>query len=176
MKLKSLGKFERYTPDEPQGNANYLRNEDGTDWYSISWDKARTAKNIYVMTTDNGDVVCATDRGALLFPADMTVWEMSKGDAPADILTEGYRATIIDGKYTVNYVAIAEAQRNSLLNTAKNKIITWQTKLAIGRKLTDAEKSELNAWLDYIDALDAIDTSLAPDIEWPTSPSRSKSE
>lgn len=118
------------------------------------------------MTADNDDVVCATGQGEMLFPVNMTVWEMLKSDAPADILTEGCRATIIDGKYTVDYVAIAEARRNNLLSTAANKISTWQTKLAIGRTLTDDEKLKLNAWFDYIDALNAIDTSPAPDIEW----------
>lgn len=67
-------------------------------------------------------------------------------------------------------VAIAEAQRDSLLNTAKEKIIVWQTKLAIGRTLTDDEKAKLNAWLDYIDAVEAVDTNKAPDINWPTQP------
>ncbi|HAJ3970474.1 TPA: tail fiber assembly protein, partial [Escherichia coli] len=45
----------------------------------------------------------------------------------------------------------------------------WPSKLALGR-LNDAEKSEFNAWLDYLDALELVDTSSAPDIEWPTPP------
>ncbi|EOZ9308370.1 tail fiber assembly protein, partial [Citrobacter freundii] len=27
-----------------------------------------------------------------------------------------------------------------------------------------------NLWLDYLDALEAVDISSAPDIEWPTPP------
>ncbi|MFG1163879.1 MULTISPECIES: tail fiber assembly protein, partial [Enterobacteriaceae] len=40
---------------------------------------------------------------------------------------------------------------------------------AMGR-LKDAEKVQYNAWLDYLDALEMVDTSGAPDIEWPTPP------
>ncbi|MFG1167277.1 MULTISPECIES: tail fiber assembly protein, partial [Enterobacteriaceae] len=36
---------------------------------------------------------------------------------------------------------------------------------AMGR-LKDAEKVQYNAWLDYLDALELVDTSSAPDIEW----------
>ncbi|EEY9907820.1 tail fiber assembly protein [Escherichia coli] len=42
----------------------------------------------------------------------------------------------------------------------------WPGKAAMGR-LKDAEKVQYNAWLDYLDALEAIDTSSAPDINWP---------
>ncbi|MGR6061138.1 tail fiber assembly protein [Escherichia coli] len=45
----------------------------------------------------------------------------------------------------------------------------WPGKAAMGR-LTDAEKTQYNAWLDYLDALELVDTSGAPDIEWPTPP------
>lgn len=37
-------------------------------------------------------------------------------------------------------------------------------------RLKEAEKAQYNAWLDCLDALEAIDTSSAPDIEWPTLP------
>ena len=45
----------------------------------------------------------------------------------------------------------------------------WPGKAAMGR-LKDAEKVQYNAWLDYLDALEAIDTSSAPDINWPVPP------
>ncbi|WP_082193765.1 tail fiber assembly protein [Citrobacter youngae] len=43
-------------------------------------------------------------------------------------------------------------------------------KIAGQHTLTDAEKLRLNAVLDYIDAVTAIDTSTAPDINWPVPP------
>ena len=45
-----------------------------------------------------------------------------------------------------------------------------QLKLQAGRKLTEAEINRLNAVLDYLDALEAVDTSTAPDITRPTPP------
>jgi hypothetical protein len=45
----------------------------------------------------------------------------------------------------------------------------WPGKAAMGR-LKDYEKAQYNAWLDYLDALEAVDTTNAPDITWPTPP------
>jgi hypothetical protein len=59
----------------------------------------------------------------------------------------------------------------SLINDATIKISPYQTKLLIGRKLNDKESSLLNAWLDYIDELNAIDPKTVDDINWPEMPS-----
>lgn len=67
-------------------------------------------------------------------------------------------------------VAQAEVEKRARIDAATNRIVVWQTKLLMGRKLTDAESASLNTWIDYIDAVTAIDTSTAPDIEWPTTP------
>lgn len=67
-------------------------------------------------------------------------------------------------------MAEAEQQKEYLLNNATSRIVVWQTKLLAGRTLSAPEKEQLNAWLDYIDALDAIDMSAAPDITWPEKP------
>ncbi|EGB1728103.1 tail fiber assembly protein, partial [Escherichia coli] len=45
----------------------------------------------------------------------------------------------------------------------------WPGKAAIGR-LKGEELAQYNLWLDYLDALEMVDTSGAPDIEWPTPP------
>ncbi|HHH0343924.1 TPA: tail fiber assembly protein [Yersinia enterocolitica] len=67
-------------------------------------------------------------------------------------------------------IANADAEKQNRLSYATNKIVVWQTKLLMGRTLTDSESAKLNAWMDYIDAVQAIDTSTAPDINWPESP------
>lgn len=67
-------------------------------------------------------------------------------------------------------VAQAEAEKRARIDAATSRIVAWQTKLLMGRKLTDDESASLNAWIDYIDAVTAIDTSTAPDINWPVSP------
>ncbi|HDS7823336.1 TPA: tail fiber assembly protein [Escherichia coli] len=65
----------------------------------------------------------------------------------------------------------AEREKQSRISAANGYIDgkQWPSKLALGR-LNDAEISEFNAWLDYLDALELVDTSSAPDIEWPTPP------
>lgn len=45
----------------------------------------------------------------------------------------------------------------------------WPGKAAIGRLKGD-ELAQYNLWLDYLDALDAIDTSTVPYIDWPEMP------
>lgn len=71
---------------------------------------------------------------------------------------------------TAELIASADAEKQNRLSYATNKIVVWQTKLLMGRTLTDSESAKLNAWMDYIDAVQAIDTSTAPDIEWPLPP------
>ncbi len=67
-------------------------------------------------------------------------------------------------------VAVAELQKQNLIDAAMQSISVIQLKLQAGRALNDAEKIKLNAVLDYIDAVTATDTSAAPDISWPTPP------
>lgn len=67
-------------------------------------------------------------------------------------------------------VSLAEQNRQSLIDSAMQSVSVLQLKLQAGRKLTADETSKLNAVLDYIDAVNAVDTSTAPDISWPAKP------
>lgn len=55
------------------------------------------------------------------------------------------------------------------MREATQAITIWQTKLLMGRKLTDKETASLNLWMDYIDALAQVDTSKY-NPEWPAKP------
>ncbi|HBK4844333.1 MULTISPECIES: tail fiber assembly protein [Enterobacter cloacae complex] len=68
-------------------------------------------------------------------------------------------------------VAQAEAEKQSRIDSANDYMNgkQWPGKAAIGRLKGDA-LAQYNLWLDYLDALDAVDTSKAPDITWPTPP------
>lgn len=68
-------------------------------------------------------------------------------------------------------IAEAEQQRQILIAQANAfiNIKQWPGKAAIGR-LKGTELAQYNVWLDYLDALDAIDTSSAPDVSWPQKP------
>lgn len=68
-------------------------------------------------------------------------------------------------------VAAAEAEKQQRIDQANDYMNSkqWPGKAAMGR-LKDAEKVKYNAWLDYLDELEEVDTTAAPDITWPVPP------
>ena len=68
-------------------------------------------------------------------------------------------------------IASAETKKQQLINQANEYINSkqWAGKASIGR-LKGEELAQYNLWLDYLDALELVDTSGAPDIEWSTPP------
>ena len=68
-------------------------------------------------------------------------------------------------------IAAAELEKQQLINQINEYINRkqWLGKAAIGR-LKGEELAQYNLWLDYLNALELVDTSSAPDIEWPTPP------
>ena len=66
-------------------------------------------------------------------------------------------------------VGTAEQQKAALLAEAKETISIWQTELQLGI-ISDDDKASLINWLSYIKDIQAVDTSSAPDINWPESP------
>lgn len=86
---------------------------------------------------------------------------------------DGYPSWIDAPKPThEEQVAAADAEKQSRIEQANAYMDSkqWPGKAAMGR-LNDTEKAQYNAWLDYLDALEAVDTSTAPDITWPATPS-----
>lgn len=62
-------------------------------------------------------------------------------------------------------------QKQTLIDQANNYMNgkQWPGKAALGR-LKSEEVIQYNSWLDYLDALEVVDTSSARDINWPESP------
>ncbi|HDT4824723.1 TPA: tail fiber assembly protein [Escherichia coli] len=79
-------------------------------------------------------------------------------------------------------VAAAESQRQTRLSRAREQLVVGQTKLLCGRVLSEDEQTSLDAWLNYVDALNALDFTGITDkadveaIEWPVVPGEEKSE
>lgn len=66
-------------------------------------------------------------------------------------------------------VFIAEQHKAALLNESQSIISIWQTQLQLG--IIDSEdKVSLIAWMNYIKAVQKVDTSKAPNITWPIKP------
>ena len=65
----------------------------------------------------------------------------------------------------------ADLEKDGRIRAANDFINSkqWPGKAAIGRLKGD-EMAQYNLWLDYLDALDAIDTSTMPYIDWPEMP------
>lgn len=66
-------------------------------------------------------------------------------------------------------IAQAEGTKAALLAEAQATISLWQTELQLGI-ISDEDKASLIAWMNYIKAVQAVDTSTAPDINWPEKP------
>ncbi|EIH1079767.1 tail fiber assembly protein [Escherichia coli] len=62
-----------------------------------------------------------------------------------------------------------EAKKQSLIAEVNTETEMLRAKLALGR-IKDDEKALLNAWMDYLDELEAVDVSTAPDVIWPEPP------
>lgn len=66
-------------------------------------------------------------------------------------------------------ISEAELKRQAFLNEANRITADWRTELTLGI-ISSADKEMLTAWMEYTKAVKAIDTSTAPDIEWPIAP------
>ncbi|ELN4616314.1 tail fiber assembly protein, partial [Escherichia coli] len=128
------------------------------------WSHEEDHRNETVYSIENGAAVTVDYIGAIkdgyvtlspLTPYDK--WDGEKWVTD----TEAQHSAAVDA---------AEAQRQSLIDAAMASISLIQLKLQAGRKLTQAETTRLNAVLDYIDAVEATDTSTAPDVIWPELP------
>lgn len=66
-------------------------------------------------------------------------------------------------------IAVAESQKAFLLQSAQQTISLWQTQLQLGM-ISDSNKQKLIEWMKYIEAVQAVDTNAAPNINWPAQP------
>lgn len=69
----------------------------------------------------------------------------------------------------IQLIEQAEAKKQFLIAEVHAETQILQTKLSL-KRIKPVELELLNAWLDYLDELEAIDTSAAPDIEWQQKP------
>ncbi|MBV4974919.1 tail fiber assembly protein [Escherichia coli] len=127
------------------------------------WDYVIDHRSETVYDTETGQPVEITGLGD--YPDNVTTiepltpydrWNGSKWVTDADAQKRGQ-------------VLEAEQQKSALLAEAKSTISLWQTELQLGI-ISDDDKASLIAWMKYIQALNAVDTSTAPDIEWPVKP------
>lgn len=76
------------------------------------------------------------------------------------------------GQAAKDAAIIEDADREKVARLAYASQVTadWRTDLALG-SISDADEAKLKEWMLYIKAVKTIDTTKAPDIEWPATPS-----
>ncbi|ENZ6385448.1 tail fiber assembly protein [Escherichia coli] len=145
-------------PGESKDDFAICRAADFTAWEYVADHRGET-----VYSTETGDAVAITVPGD--YPEDTTTL------APAteyDTWNGSEWVTDTEAQHTAE-VAAAEQQKAALLAEAQATISLWQTELQLGI-ISDEDKASLIAWMNYIKAVQAVDTSTAPDINWPEKP------
>lgn len=66
-------------------------------------------------------------------------------------------------------IDVAESQKQALIAEVTSETEMLRIKHSL-KRIKPAELELLNAWLDYLDELEAVDVSTAPDIIWPVKP------
>lgn len=66
-------------------------------------------------------------------------------------------------------VSAAQAEKSARISEANSVTQAWQTQLMLGI-ITDGDKASLTKWMQYIQTVQAVDVSAAPEISWPETP------
>lgn len=110
---------------------------------------------------DGNNVVYALNR-----EEDPKIWI----DAKAVEISESEADILLQPKLThEQLIEQAEAQKQMLITEANQKTQIWQTQLMLGI-ITAEDKTSLTEWMLYVQKVQAVDTSTAPDIIWPEKP------
>ncbi|WNJ80650.1 tail fiber assembly protein [Cedecea neteri] len=145
-------------PGESKDGFTICRNIALTDWVYITDHRGET-----VYSKLNGEKITISTLGD--YPSDTTtiapVTVYDKWDG------EKWVTDIVAKK--AGDISNAELKRQALLSEASNITADWRTELTLSI-ISDSDKEKLIAWMEYIKAAKAIDTSTAPDVSWPEKP------
>ena len=145
-------------PGEFKAGFAVCRTADLSGWEYVADHRGET-----VYSTDTGKPVTVSQLGE--YPQGTTTTAPA---TPYDKWDGQKWVTDKDEQHAAD-VASAEQHKSNMLNAAKSKISLWQTELQLGI-ISDDDKAALIAWIGYIKAVQAVDTSTAPDITWPEQP------
>ncbi|HCJ6659706.1 TPA: tail fiber assembly protein [Enterobacter hormaechei subsp. xiangfangensis] len=145
-------------PGKAKPGSAICRTADFTAWGYIADHRGET-----VYSTETGEEVSITAPGD--YPGKTTTLAPS---TPYDTWNGSEWVTDTEAQHEAN-VEAAEQQKAALLAEAQTTISLWQTELQLGI-ISDNDKASLIAWMKYIKAVQAVDTSKTPDITWPDKP------
>lgn len=180
--MNNFKNFISYTPGEDkaeliEAGVVFLQDENGNDWYECQ--KLFSENTVKVVYDSNNIIVSISNDVSTLWPVGASVAETESLPDGVDIngnwIFDGQN--VVERTQSANELkALAESRRDSLLNSARQQLVISQTKLLRGRVLSDAEQTTLDAWLDYIDELNALDFTDIADkadfdaVAWPETP------
>nr|WP_314602180.1 tail fiber assembly protein [uncultured Enterobacter sp.] len=145
-------------PGEAKAGSAICRTKDFTAWEYVADHRGET-----VYSTETGDAMMVSLLGD--YPEGTTTLAPS---TPYDTWNGSEWVTDTEVQHAAD-VEAADQQKTALLSEAQETISLWQTELQLGI-ISDEDKASLIAWMNYIKAVQAVDTSKAPDITWPDKP------
>lgn len=127
------------------------------------WKQVEDHRGETVYSIATGEAVTVTLPGE--YPAGTTLLKPATafdkwGGAAWVTDTAAQRQAIIDA---------AQAEKNARVSEAGSVTQVWQTQVALGI-IIDTDRASLIAWMKYLQAVQAVDVSTAPDIDWPVRP------
>lgn len=145
-------------PGETKGGFALCRTADLTAWEYVADHRGETVWN-----TETGEPVSITLPGD--YPQGTTTLEP---DTPYD-KWDGEKWVTDDAVKKSADVKAADLQKTTLIQRAGENISPLQDAVELDMA-TDEEKGRYDAWRKYRVLLTRVDTSLAPDINWPDPP------
>ena len=145
-------------PGESKEGCAMCRTAEFTTWEYVADHRGET-----VYSTETGESVIVSLPGD--YPEGTTTLAPA---TPYDRWNGSEWVTDTEAQHAAD-VEAAEQQKAALLLEAQATISLWQTELQLGI-ISDEDKASLIAWMNYIKAVQAVDTSKAPDITWPDKP------
>lgn len=145
-------------PGKDKEDSAICRTADLTAWEYVADHRGETVYN-----TETGETVIISAPGD--YPEGTTILAPA---TPYDKWNGSEWVTDTEAQHTAD-VEAAEQQKAALLLEAQATTSFWQTEFQLGI-ISDEDKASLIAWVNYAKAVQAVDTSKAPDITWPDKP------
>jgi len=167
--------FKSYVPKNnpfPEAGIIFLCDAEGNDWYESQ--KAFSADTLKIVFDGEGVIISAGGDVSALWPQNNSVAEIPLAGIPEGFSARGEwcfdDSNIIAKSYTPEeYIALAETKRADLYAASNAAIAPLQDAVDIG-DVTEEEMASLKDWKKYRVALNRLDLSVAPDIDWPQLP------
>ncbi|QMH81801.1 phage terminase large subunit family protein [Escherichia coli] len=157
--MNAMGSDYIAPPDIPAGFVAVFNSDEGS-WHLVEDHRGKTVYDVA-----SGDALFISELGPL--PENVT-WLSPEGEFQKWNGTAWVKDAEAEKLFRIRE---AEETKNSLMQVASEHIAPLQDAVDL-EIATEEETSLLEAWKKYRVLLNRVDTSTAPDIEWPTNPVR----